>query len=567
MRAVFILVSLVLIACCMASAADSSGEWLAVCSRCPSPTVTSKTGVGTAKAVAEARMSTATLKDWCAQNEPGNVNACVRQQMAESGNKIFRVTADCTTGRITAIDEQQYTLAGIWDNSDIGGGRTKWRGPDGQIVGRDNASGGLGISQQWEVVCPGPVSAALIGRASASAGSARAATTTAGSRPAVSVCNGKRFCQETGTFAVVIRDFRPSTVTNSSRLVSATLQFLNKTGRPLILGYVRSAGVAVDERGNRYVLASPESVRGMGEIGGRGFDPKFTLPPGQTADTRFEFGWNWNGRDIIGHEAWDIELAVREVAEVAPGQYRFGAEHSLQFRGVPPASAVSSSAAPAAQPNAAVASAAVAAPAAPAPEPPRADQCAGKPRCFDAGQFVAEIQHATLTREGTYQDRVVRLNVTIRNTGQQPLSLAYVAKSSVLTDNLGNRFFWGNAGTYDTSATGIGKVEANRADPQLTLAPGESRMATFTLRRRPAKTDPDGTGYTYNVTLAELQIINAQQVRTSREHSIIFPDFAVTSAAGAAATAVGQQRPAPARSADQSIRDLTNAIRGLGRKK
>jgi hypothetical protein len=31
----------------------------------------------------------------------------------------------------------------------------RWRDPSGKIVGQDNASNGLAISQQWEVLCPG----------------------------------------------------------------------------------------------------------------------------------------------------------------------------------------------------------------------------------------------------------------------------------------------------------------------------------------------------------------------------------------------------------------------------
>jgi hypothetical protein len=540
------------------SSARATGESLASCFRCPAPSVVSKSGIGTANAVAEARMTAAELRTTCAETDPQNIEACVRREMREAGNKIYRAKADCTSGRITTIDDQQYTLAGIWDHSDIGGGRTKWHGSDGQIVGRDNASGGLAISQQWELLCPGPLNAVLLSRAAAApARPAGQASPAPNLPPTTAVCTGKRYCQETASFAAIVRDFRPSAESNSTRVVSATLKFLNKSNRPLILGYLRSAAVAIDERGNRYTLLSAESVRGMGELGGREFDPKFTLQPGQTADTRFEFVWRWNGRDIIGQKSWDIELAFREVGEVAPGQYRFGAEHALQFRGVPAASAtVSESVTPPAMSEAQIRTAA----SAPAAESPRPDACAGKPRCFDAGNFVAEIQNTTLTREGNFQDRVARLNVKVRNTGHEPLSLAYVAKSSVLTDNLGNRFFWGTAGTYDMSATGIGKVEANKADPQLTLAPGEWRMATFTLRRRTAKTDPDGTAYTYNVTLAELQVLNGQQVRTTREHSLTFADFPL-SASGVAPAAT------PARSTEQSIRGLTDAIRGLGRKK
>ncbi len=542
---------------------SASTEWLASCFRCPAPTVVAKTGIGTANATAEARFTAAELKSSCAETEPNDVAGCVRRQMAEVGQKTYRATANCTEGRITTIDEQQYTLAGIWDNSDIGGGRTKWKGGDGNIVGRDNASGGLGISQQWEVLCPAPVSAALLRRAALPA----SAQAPAPPRAALA-CTGKRFCEESASFAAIVRDFRFSTI-ESTRIVSATIKFLNKTNRPLVLGYLRSAGVAIDERGNRYILASTESVRGMGEIAGRQFDPKFTLQPGQTADTRFEFAWRWNGRDILGQKAWDIELAVREANEVAPGQFQFGAETALNFRGVSQAIPAVSEAAPVVPSPATAAPAVTEAPAAPAaglaapaaaPVPvgtqPASNACAGKRNCFDAGVFAAEIQNATLTREGTYQDRVVRLNLRIRNASQQPLSLAYVAKSSVLTDNLGNRFFWGTAGTYDTSATGIGKVEARKADPQFTLAPGEARTATFTLRRRVAKTDPDGTGYSYSVSLAQLEVINAQQVRTLREHSVTFPEFSLTGGMGAAGA-----------STSQSIRDLTNAIRGLGTKK
>jgi hypothetical protein len=80
-----------------------------------------------------------------------------RELATDAAKKTYRASADCTAGRITAVDGQTYTLAGIWDNSDIGAGRTRWRDASGAIVGRDNASGGLGIAQQWEVLCPGPL--------------------------------------------------------------------------------------------------------------------------------------------------------------------------------------------------------------------------------------------------------------------------------------------------------------------------------------------------------------------------------------------------------------------------
>jgi hypothetical protein len=73
---------------------------------------------------------------------------------SEDYAKAYKATADCTAGRITPIFGGTYTYAGVWDGSDIGQGRSKWRDSGGRLVGRDNASNGLAISQQWEELCP-----------------------------------------------------------------------------------------------------------------------------------------------------------------------------------------------------------------------------------------------------------------------------------------------------------------------------------------------------------------------------------------------------------------------------
>lgn len=128
--------------------------WLALCSKCVSPTIFSLTGADTATAVAQARITRAEIEGWCANWQPGDA-ACVTRGLQEHDlHKVYRASADCVAGRITAVDGNTYQLAGAWDNSDIGAGRSKWRDAMGKTVGRDNASGGLGISQQWEVLCP-----------------------------------------------------------------------------------------------------------------------------------------------------------------------------------------------------------------------------------------------------------------------------------------------------------------------------------------------------------------------------------------------------------------------------
>jgi hypothetical protein len=110
------------------------------------------------------------------QSRHDRISACrpVRRSRARpEAEATYRASADCTRGRVTPVDGQTCTFAGVWDASDIGTGRTRWRDASGKIVGRDNASGGLAISQQWELLCPGivkPAQAAAPAAPKASAG-------------------------------------------------------------------------------------------------------------------------------------------------------------------------------------------------------------------------------------------------------------------------------------------------------------------------------------------------------------------------------------------------------------
>jgi hypothetical protein len=343
----------------------------------------------------------------------------------------------------------------------------------------------------------------------------------AGARPP-SLCVKQPGCDDVGSFAARVTDFRTSQSDQNTKVVSATVRFVNKTTRPLILGYVRTAAVAINEAGNRYIINSPDSVRGIGEIAGTQFDPKFTVAPGQAADTRFEFVWRWNGSEIIGQRSWDIDLSVREVSETAPGQYRFGQEHVLQLKALAPGNMTSN------------------APAGPAPH---VDACAGLQRCYDAGPFVAEIVQVTPSiTKLTYNWHVMTMSIRFRNTTNAPLALGYIVRSGALVDNFGNRYVPSNP----EDSRGIGKVDANKADPQFTLQPGESRAATFMQAREIRDTNrPMGQTFTFNLSIAQLEVLyNGQQIRTTREHSLTFADWPI--AAGAAPPASsGNTAPVP----------------------
>ncbi len=131
-------------------------EWLALCAKCITPGIVSKSGVGTANAVATAKVSRGDAEQYCASWLPdAKQSDCVREQLAtDEAKQTYRASADCIAGRITPIDGKTYRLDGVWPGGDIGAGRVRFRNAAGRVVGRDNASGGLGISQQWEVLCP-----------------------------------------------------------------------------------------------------------------------------------------------------------------------------------------------------------------------------------------------------------------------------------------------------------------------------------------------------------------------------------------------------------------------------
>jgi hypothetical protein len=545
----------------------------------PSPAITSLKGVGTVNAVAEARMTPPILKEFC--SERAQYYQTTAQCVGQFANKTYRASADCTAGRITTTADLKYTLDGIWGKDSDGAGRTRWKDSSGSVVAPNLTDNGLHISQQWETLCPAPVTPALIARARGGAAAPAAAQAAgAAAQRTPSVCPPGRLCDEVPSFAAAITDFKASQYDQSTKAVSATVRFVNKTNRPLILGYVRNASVAINEAGNRYTIEQPANVRGIAEIAGGQFDPKFTVQPGQAADARFEFWWRWDGRAIIGQRAWDIDLTIREVNEIAPGQYRFGQEHALQFKGVAvgnmtsaaPAggslSTVSGPAAPAASASPAPA-AGPAAPPAPAAQvaADQPDACAGKIRCFDAGPFVAEILTATATREQASRPwHTVAMNIRFRNKTNAPIILGYVVPSGVLIDDLGNRYVPAGA---PNDAKGIGKVQARSADPQFVLRPGESRQATLgqarVMRGTPTAT-VIGSSYTFDVSIAELEVIyNGQQVRTVREHTLTFPSFALTGGAGATVAAPAGNGAAPQNGTEaaENIKKAGEAIRGL----
>lgn len=344
--------------------------------------------------------------------------------------------------------------------------------------------------------------------------------------PAANQCAGRSYCEATRTFVADVANFRVSKA-GRYRVLTTTLNIRNITDQPLTLGFVSDSGVALDDRGNRYVVANAQNVRGIGLVNGNSFDPKFTLQPGEARDTRFEFLWD-PGKEIVGTQ-YELDLALREIMPVAGDQFRLGVEYALHFGNL----AEGGVGAPA--PGRVVAGGAMAAPgtaAAAAPMAAPVDHCAGAPRCYDAGAFVAEVMQVTSTAmtDGA-RHQSIAINIRFRNVSAHPIILGYKGSSSSAIDNFGNRFYWGRAGTHDTSVKGMGYVTGRGADTQFALSPGQSRNATFNLIRYGAR-PPIGNAWDYDVVIDELEILPGQQVRTVRENSLNFQNLAGGSFAG-----------------------------------
>jgi hypothetical protein len=156
-------------------AADNvGGETMPICTlpKCLNPRVTAKSGIGTANATVEAKVTPEDAAKWCATYKP-RYKLCQQEEVRNGWigfKNLYRANADCVAGRMTAIDGNQYTYAGVWKDGP-GKGRpkftttnrrfphTKWdetgieTHPDGTITGWGGGSPNLAV--QWEVLCAG----------------------------------------------------------------------------------------------------------------------------------------------------------------------------------------------------------------------------------------------------------------------------------------------------------------------------------------------------------------------------------------------------------------------------
>lgn len=338
-------------------------------------------------------------------------------------------------------------------------------------------------------------------------------------------CPANTQCVATRSFVATVTNFRTSTQ-GRNRVLSTTVRFENKSAQPLTIGYVHDSGIALDDLGNRYLVPSANGVRAIGEIVGTTIDAKFTLQPGEASDARFELMWEPN--KAAAGKSFELDLAVREIANGAGDQLKLGQEHALHFAGLGSAGAPAVQTAQAPKPATVIPAA-------------TADPCGGSNRCFNAGGFVAEVMQVQTARVGGRHESLA-INIRFRNMSDKPVILAYQSGSSSAIDNFNNKYYWGRAGTHDASVKGIGYVTGRSADPQFALQPGQMRAATFGLIRYEAK-PPIGEAYNYDVVIEELELLPGQQIRSARQNSVSFANLTAGSFRGTTATTAADQAP------------------------
>ena len=150
-------------------------ESLPLCGKCQEPAVFSKSGIGTANAVAKARVTYQGAKDYCAAYSMEDHPDCdkeAKETLKEEAGKTYTASADCVHGKLTDANGENFIYAGLWPKTgnrfqdQYLAGKTRWRwGPGsdadtGKIVGEDGPTNANMVSATAEILCPNGVGAA-----------------------------------------------------------------------------------------------------------------------------------------------------------------------------------------------------------------------------------------------------------------------------------------------------------------------------------------------------------------------------------------------------------------------
>ncbi len=146
-------------------------------------------------------------------------------------------------------------------------------------------------------------------------------------------CAANPRCRNAGPFIAEIVQVTASTQGNT-HLVRTTLKLRNVGDQPLILGYVTSSGVMVDNYGNRYIVdsRSNSNVQGIGQVTRSKADPQFVLRPGESRNAVLQYS-RYVGKTAIG-TVFAPDFSIKELEILPSQQIREVREYSLSFNNV-----------------------------------------------------------------------------------------------------------------------------------------------------------------------------------------------------------------------------------------
>lgn len=297
------------------SGAQQDGDWISLCSKCLSPSVSSKSGIGTTNAVAIGKVTLRDAEMWCGSWEPDN-KSCPKEQLTSEKGQVYKIAANCPAGKFTSTDGTVYARTNeVWDSSDVGAGKIKFRGPDGKIVGRDNASGGLDLATNWELLC---------GRR--------------GGHAMADACAGKQHCESNNLFSAEVVGLTGSIVGGRHHLVKMNVRFRNLTDHPIILAYVTGSSGGVDNLGNAYYWGRAGthdvSTQGIGLLEGRRADTQFELGPGESRNAMFAVIRYEAARKPIGN-SFTYNTTIAELRKLGGTSVESAKQYTLNFPHLP----------------------------------------------------------------------------------------------------------------------------------------------------------------------------------------------------------------------------------------
>jgi hypothetical protein len=356
-------------------------------------------------------------------------------------------------------------------------------------------------------------------------------------------CDGAPNCRDLGPFTatvVKVNVTRQDKVT-AYQGVRTTVRFTNVGDRPLILGYRDHSSSVTDDKGLAYRWSA--KAYGIGIVGRDSADPQFQLAPGQSREASFDGVVQYSMRRQVAGSVFSHDITIVQLGIVDGQRVREARDHVLSFTDL------TASAGYAAAPNGPRPSSAMPAPAGPmpvlagnggSPGPSAAGNggpgdCTAAGACQAAGPIVANVVRVNVTQSGSvtaYQS--VRTTVRFTNASTEPVILGYRNGSGAVSDDTGQAYRWAS------KAYGIGVVDANSADPQFRLAPGESREAAFesTLQYSSRHSRP-GHVFSHDMTIAQLAIVGPGQVRTLHDYALSFSNLSAGGAGFAGAPGAG----------------------------